>query len=89
MIARTLLVLPCTYLATCFATYCVQKSPTRTLCALLAENLSRRLAQLAFVDLNLGNCTAMVFKDRRACVQLVHVKSCKLLHFNVCPSYLF
>ena len=55
MIARTLL-LP--RIATCFATYRVQRSPTRTLCALSAENLSRTLALLAFVDLNLGDCTA-------------------------------
>ena len=45
----------------------VQRSPTCTLSALLAENLSRTLALLAFVDLvpdslslsfNLGDCTA-------------------------------
>ena len=55
------------HVATCFASYHVQRSPTRTLCALLAENLSRTLAQLAFDDLgpdssslilNLGDCTA-------------------------------
>ena len=47
--------------------YHVQRSPTRTLCALLAENLSRTLALLAFVNLvpdssslsfNLGDCMA-------------------------------
>ena len=36
--------------------YQVQRSPTRTLCALSAENLSRTLALLAFVHLNLGDC---------------------------------
>ena len=38
--------------------YRVQGSPTCTFCALSAENLSRILALLAFVDLNLGDCTA-------------------------------
>ena len=38
--------------------YPVQRSSTRTLYALLVENLSRTLALLAFVILNLGECTA-------------------------------
>ena len=55
------------HVASCFAPYCVQRSPTGTLCALSAENLSRTLAWLAFVylvpdssslSLNLGDCTA-------------------------------
>ena len=59
--------MPYTHVATCFATYRVQRSPTRTLCALSAENLSRAFARLAFVDLvpdsfslslNLSDCMA-------------------------------
>ena len=54
------------HVATCFAIYRVQRSPTHTLCALSVENLSRALALLAFVylvpnsslSLNCSDCTA-------------------------------
>ena len=77
MIARTLLQ-PCTKLATCFATYHVHRSSTRSLCALSAENLSRTLALLAFVDLNLDDCTAYGLQ-RQAGVPVCTAGACKVL----------
>ena len=75
MIARTLLR---PRIATCFATYRVQRSPTRTLCLLSAENLSRTLALLAFVDLNLGDCTAYGLQ-RQVGVPVCTAGACKVL----------
>ena len=73
-----MLLRPRTYLATCFVTYRVQRSPTRTLCALSAKNLSRTLAPLAFVDLNLGDCMAYGLQ-RQAGVSVCTAGACKVL----------
>ena len=64
--------------ATCSATYRVQRSPTHTLYALSAENLSRTLVYLPSSISILATVRHMGFKDRQVCqcVQLVHVKSC-------------
>ena len=67
-----------TYVATCFAKYRVQRSPTRTLCALSVKNLSRTFALLAFVDLNLGDCTTNGLQ-RQEGVPVCTAGACKVL----------
>ena len=67
-----------TYVASCFATYHVQRSPTHTLCALSAENLPRTLALLVFINLNLSNCMAYGLQ-RQAGVPLCTAGACKVL----------
>ena len=56
----------------------VQRSPFRTLCALSVENLSRTLAPLAFINLNLGDCTAYGLQ-RQAGVPVCTAGACKVL----------
>ena len=75
MIARTLLR---PRIATCFATYRVQRSPTRSLCALSAENLSRTLTLLAFINLNLGDCMTYGLQ-RQEGVPVCTAGACKVL----------
>ena len=58
--------------------YRVQRSPTRTLCALSVENPPRTLALLVFIILNLGNCTAYGLQ-RQAGVPLCTAGACKVL----------
>ena len=56
----------------------MQRCPTRTLCAVSAENLSRTLALLAFIELNLDDCTAYGLQ-RQVGVPVCAAGACKVL----------